>query len=749
MRPPSKKGLKENLAFAGIFVAAVSLHSVFQVGPFLTLEEIARWDTHFFFPSFFYLPFTSLFSDGQLPWWSPVSQGGIPFYYLLFAHYPPFFPTTILFFIASAVKELSGADVSIYQLYLITELLINPALIILLSMLIARRLFKSLLAVALVAGLVAFSGANNTQIYNALKFRAELVFLLFLYPFVLYHQRRTPGTKLFLSLVIIFLAMNFFSVNFLVFVMYALPFFILGFLIFYRRAAKSMLAEYACSFDYREGAFFTIAVLSSVLVSWLLIAYNVHALPRFNPHETFDPMLWTMGKGSMVIIRRALPQLSAMFIDHGVLSQSNHDFVGISTLPLVVVGLLAGRGRMRFIFFFTLICMFSLMSIPGAYIVLTNAVRALEKNRHLGEIMYCGAPLVYFGAGFGLDALLNTSDDGDRKNRMVMALIAVVAVLVALSLFLLNDHERLAANGLPWLFIVGIVCVSAFGGKAARWPVRILASVIIVFTLSQMLYYNSKHIPTVHDYPIKAPAFVEKGTDLEFKMTGDYVTDSSLLGGSQGYFFGSQYKFVSYRHPDFNILRPERYTYFVEGLADGKMSLNSVLQIAGDRTPRIRFPEMVYYADSKEQVGHLLSHLTGLDNVAVLTKTSLPGKNVHLPIKGKPPSARVEDFGFNELRLTVNSDRDRYLYYADGYDRFWYARVNGKRTKVYPANVMHKAIRVPAGKSEVVFSYNPWPIKMLYLVAFSSILLFIVCFWKNRRKTINTEGDYSNERHED
>jgi hypothetical protein len=735
MRPPSKKGLKENLAFAGIFVAAVSLHSVFQVGQFLALEDIARWDTHFYFPSFFYFPFASIFADGQLPWWSPVSQGGIPFYYLLFTHYPPFFPTTILFFIASAVKELSGAAISVYHLYVITELLITPALILLLSMLIAKRLFKSVLAVALIAGLVAFSGTNNTQIYNAIYFRAELVFLLFLYSFILYYQRRTPGTRLFLSLVIIFLALNFFSVNFLNFMMYALPLFILGFLIFYRQAAKSMFREYACSFNYCEGAFFILAVLSAGLVSWLLIAYNLHTLPRYNPHETFDPMLWSMGKGSIVILRRTLPQLSAMFIDHGVLSPSTHDFAGISTLPLLVVGLLAGRGRIRYVFFFTFVFILFLMSMPAAYVVLTNAVRALEKNRHLGEIMYFGgAHFAFFGAG--------------RKNRMARALVAVVAVVVALSLGLLNNQERLAANVLPWLFIVSAVCLSAFGGMAARWPVRLLAAMIIVFTLSQMLYYNSKHIPKVYDYPITAPFFFESGKELEFKITGDYVTDNSILSGSQGYFFGSQYKAVSYRHPDFNYMRPERYTYIVESLAEGKISLNGALQIAGDMSPRIRFPEMVYYADSREQVGHLLSHLTRLDNVAVLTKTSLPGESVYLPITGGHPTAKVEDFGFNELRLTVDSDRERYLYYADGYDRFWYARVNGERTKVYPANIMHKAVRVPAGRSEVVFSYNPWPIKVLYLAAFSSTLLFLVCFWRKRRKTINTEGDDINERHE-
>jgi hypothetical protein len=38
---------------------------------------------------------------------------------------------------------------------------------------------------------------------------------------------------------------------------------------------------------------------------------------------------------------------------------------------------------------------------------------------------------------------------------------------------------------------------------------------------------------------------------------------------------------------------------------------------------------------------------------------------------------------------------------------------------------------------------------VLYLTAFSSTLLFIICFWRNRRKTINTEGDDINERHED
>jgi hypothetical protein len=750
VRLPEKSSLKETLAFAGIFIAAVSLHSVFQVGQFLTLEEIARWDTHFYFPSFFYFPYASLFSDGQLPWWSPLSQDGIPFYYLLFTHYPPFFPTTILFFIASFVKEIIGLDVTLYQLYAITELLINPALIILFAMLISRRLFKSVLAVALVTGLVAFSGTNNLQIYNAINYRIDLISLVFLYSFLLYYQRRTPGTRLFLALVIIFLALNAFSVNFLVFLMYLVPLFVLGLLIFYRRAATSMLREYAASFSHCEGTFFVLAVLSAGLVSWLLIAYNLHSLPRFNPHETFDPMMWTTMTKSSVITRRILPQLSAMFVDHGVLSTNTSDFAGISTLPLIVVGLLAGRGRMRFIFFFAFICMLVLMSIPGAYIVLTNALRSLEKNRHLGEIMYFGGiNLVYFGAGFGLDAILKTPDDKDRKYRMGMALAALFVMLVAFCLFLYNSHERFAVNVLPWLFISGIVYLSAFGGKAARWPIRFLVSVIIVFTLSQMLYYNSKYIPTIHNYAVKVPRFVETGKELEFKMTGNYVTGNSILRGSQGYFFGSLYTAIPYNHPDLNNLRSERYTYVVDKLAEGRMSPTDVEQIIGDRFPRIRFPERIYFADAREQAVHILSQLPRLENVAVLTGAGPPGKSIYLPITGSPPSVRVDDFGFNELRLTVDSDRERYLYYADGYDRFWYARVNGESKNVYPANIAHKAVRVPAGRSEVIFRYNPWPIKALYLVAFSSTLLLLICFWKNRRKTIDLEKEGLNERHED
>lgn len=65
------------------------------------------------------------------------------------------------------------------------------------------------------------------------------------------------------------------------------------------------------------------------------------------------------------------------------------------------------------------------------------------------------------------------------------------------------------------------------------------------------------------------------------------------------------------------------------------------------------------------------------------------------------------DYQSTSVEIRVNTDSEAYLYLADAYYPGWRATVNGEETEIYRANVMFRAVRVPAGESTVVFEFVP------------------------------------------
>jgi hypothetical protein len=69
----------------------------------------------------------------------------------------------------------------------------------------------------------------------------------------------------------------------------------------------------------------------------------------------------------------------------------------------------------------------------------------------------------------------------------------------------------------------------------------------------------------------------------------------------------------------------------------------------------------------------------------------------------------VGRYRHDDFELSVTAAESGMLYYADGYDSWWQASINGARTPVYRANVNFKAIALPPGTSTVRFTYRHTP----------------------------------------
>ncbi len=90
----------------------------------------------------------------------------------------------------------------------------------------------------------------------------------------------------------------------------------------------------------------------------------------------------------------------------------------------------------------------------------------------------------------------------------------------------------------------------------------------------------------------------------------------------------------------------------------------------------------------------------------------------------------IEKYNYNSIAIKAAADSPGILYWSDGYDKGWHAYINGKEVPIYRANINFKAINIPAGNSNIDFTYEPFLFKMgLYLfygVVIVSIGLFVI-----------------------
>ncbi|MBE0688850.1 MAG: YfhO family protein, partial [Anaerolineae bacterium] len=85
--------------------------------------------------------------------------------------------------------------------------------------------------------------------------------------------------------------------------------------------------------------------------------------------------------------------------------------------------------------------------------------------------------------------------------------------------------------------------------------------------------------------------------------------------------------------------------------------------------------------------------------------------------------------------IEVESSQPGYMMLTDAYYPGWRASVNGEESLIYRADVMFRAVAIPAGRSDVVFEYHPDWLDWLPLMGVPWLLLtvFTIAALQRRR----------------
>jgi hypothetical protein len=115
------------------------------------------------------------------------------------------------------------------------------------------------------------------------------------------------------------------------------------------------------------------------------------------------------------------------------------------------------------------------------------------------------------------------------------------------------------------------------------------------------------------------------------------------------------------------------------------------------------------------------------------------------PPEPGPAIMPVTTTHYESGRVVVESNvgRDGWLVLSDRYFPGWFARLDGEPVSIERANVMVRAVRVPAGKHAVEFRYAPASLRIGGLVSLAgwavAAVLWGVAGWRGRRGILGRE----------
>jgi hypothetical protein len=101
-------------------------------------------------------------------------------------------------------------------------------------------------------------------------------------------------------------------------------------------------------------------------------------------------------------------------------------------------------------------------------------------------------------------------------------------------------------------------------------------------------------------------------------------------------------------------------------------------------------------------------------------------EGVGTPGQGDSEPAEFTIDGDTRVALKVDAKQPGYLILADTYYPGWKAKVDGKETKIHPANVWFRAVAVPAGTHNVEFVYRPKTVIFGALISALAGLLIVL-----------------------
>lgn len=134
--------------------------------------------------------------------------------------------------------------------------------------------------------------------------------------------------------------------------------------------------------------------------------------------------------------------------------------------------------------------------------------------------------------------------------------------------------------------------------------------------------------------------------------------------------------------------------------------------------------DRVYFVSAFKEASDLQ-----IENILMADTKFNPGKEALLSkslqissITGKG-EATITDYSPNTVKIKTKTQKDELLILADQYEEGWRVKIDGTETKLSPANLIFRAVKIPSGQHEIIFYYWPKSFEAGLILTFITFLL--------------------------
>jgi len=466
-------------------------------------------------------------------------------------------------------------------------------------------------------------------------------------------------------------------------------------------------------------------------------------------------------------------------------------YIGVLPLILAIYGLTnKKKAQTYFLFISGILVLFLAFNTPLLTFLINLHIPVLSTSA-ASRIIVIYSFLFIFLSAFGFEQLLI-----DIKNRKVKKLIIwtsffsliyiIIWLIVFFGLFIPADWQIVARQNLilpTFIFLISIICIFlalffAKRKKFEKYIYVILPLILMVVVAFDMLRFAIKWQP----FDPKNLVYAEVPTTQKFKKLKGYERALGNLGGEALVYYGipsvegydavyiKRYgEFVSFINQGttkkiersvVSFAKKGKYTskainllgikYIIHKISDDntvwtfpywEYSKDQFKLIYDDSRYKIFenknvFPRAFWVGkyrvakDDQEILKTMFSESFNLRNEIILEKNP----NIQ-QFENEIGEAEITIYTPNRIKILINAEKNGLLFLSDVYYKDWEAFIDGRKSEVYRADYIFRAVSVPGGKHVVEFVYNPLSFKMgLYSFLTGLILITGASFIFTKKK---------------
>jgi len=232
------------------------------------------------------------------------------------------------------------------------------------------------------------------------------------------------------------------------------------------------------------------------------------------------------------------------------------------------------------------------------------------------------------------------------------------------------------------------------------------------------IYNVLQHAPTMDYLRFSLPEFFNE----------DDLPDPAFKKAPGNMYFGTKWFYLLRKNLNFNIfekyMKKEFLVYdHVEWIDDTPFTLDDPSQDPAREGEPSKYEEIKRVEEafaSNQNVAFIDGQdgLQGQTGRAVSKKAQVMTRH--------SPSVRLLDFDINFIKLKTNFDSQKFLVYNDNFYTGWQAFINGKKTRLWRANIAFKGLWVPPGENIVTLRFGA---RWQYFLKYFLIGIFHLVFW--------------------